>query len=157
MKENELDALVSRIQGEVFQEARNVLGKKGFDRWRNPRFCGPMAQADGYARLKGECGDTMEMYLKIAGERVVDVSYVTDGCSSSSIAGSFAAELATGKDFGEILDMKGSDVLAYIGHFPEQEEHCAHLAVRTLQEALNGYLVAQARAVREQKGELKKV
>ena len=145
MNDNDFDALIDKIQGEVFDEARMALGEKGFDRWRNPKFCGRLEDADGYAKLTGDCGDTMEMYIKIQGEHIRQVGYFTDGCSSSSIAGSFAAELATGKGFTEVLDLRGEDVLKVIGRFPESEEHCAHLAVRTLQEALNAYLMQQVK------------
>ena len=141
MSDNEFDAFVNKLQGEVFTEAKNALGEKGFERWNNPKFCGEIHDADGFARLTGGCGDTMEMYIKIRSDRVEKVGYLTDGCSSSSIAGSFAAELAMGKTFEEVLDLRGTDVLQMIGQFPENEEHCAHLAVRTLQEALNTFLI----------------
>jgi len=145
MNDKEFDALMDKIQGEIFDEARSSLGEKGFDRWRNPKFCGRLDDADGYAKLTGDCGDSMEMYIKVQNKLIYQVGYFTDGCSSSSIAGSFAAELATGKGFTEVLDLRGDDVLEEIGHFPEAEEHCAHLAVRTLQEALNTYLMEQAK------------
>ncbi|PHR27402.1 MAG: iron-sulfur cluster assembly scaffold protein [Desulfotalea sp.] len=145
MNDNDFDALIDKIQGEVFDEAKEALGNRGFERWRNPKFCGRLEGADGYAKLTGDCGDTMEMYLMIHDEKVAKVGYFTDGCSSSSIAGSFAAELATGKEFTEVLDLRGTDVLSKIGRFPEAEEHCAHLAIRTLQEALNSYLVKQTK------------
>ncbi len=145
MNDDEFEEIVSRIQGEVFKEAKEALGEKGFDRWRNPKFCGVLENPDSYAKLKGECGDTMEMYITIGDKSVEQVSYVTDGCSSSSIAGSFAAELAVGKSFEDVLDLRGDDVLRKIGEFPKQEEHCAHLAVRTLQEALNSYLMEKVK------------
>lgn len=148
MNDREFDALVEKIQGEVFTEAKNALGEKGFDRWRNPRYCGVMADAHSQASLTGGCGDTMTMYLKAKGERIDTVSYVTDGCGSSSVAGSFTAELATGKPFAEVLDLTGEDVLREIGSFPDEERHCATLAVQTLQEALNNYLVEQAKQVK---------
>lgn len=143
MDDQKFDELINKIQNEVFDEAKTALGEKGFDRWRNPRYCGVMEGADRHARKKGSCGDTMEMYIAVQGDRIKQVSYVTDGCSSSSIAGSFTAELATGKTFAEVLDMTGADVLSAIGTFPEAEEHCAHLAVGTLQEAVNSFLVEQ--------------
>ena len=149
MNDNEFDALMDKIQSDVFKDAKEALGEKGFERWRNPKFCGPVPDADSFAKLKGECGDTMEMYLKVQDGRVVRVGYLTDGCSSSSIAGSFAAELATDKTFEEVLDLRGDDVLQAIGRFPENEKHCAHLAIRTLQEALNSYLIAETRGVRQ--------
>lgn len=143
MDDLEFDALVNKIQGEVFAEAQNALGEKGFDRWRNPKFCGIIDNAHGHARIKGSCGDTMQMFLLVDGDRVQRVSYLTDGCSSSSIAGSFTAELAMGRSLTEVLDMTGADVLNEIGTFPEAEKHCAHLAVTTLHEAINSFMAAQ--------------
>ena len=98
MNNQEFDALTNKIQDEVFAEAQSAQGEKGFDRWRNPLYRGVLDGADSHARLKGSCGDTMEMYLKVNGDRVERATYVTDGCSSSSIAGSFAAQLAMGKE-----------------------------------------------------------
>jgi len=148
MNDAEFDAIVNKIQEEVFAEARDALGEKGFERWRNPKFCGKMEDADGFARVKGSCGDTMEMYLKVDGDRVCEVSYTTDGCGSSSVAGSFTAELATGRAIEEVFGLSGADVLKEIGAFPEAEEHCAYLAVQTLQEALNEYMVARTQKVK---------
>lgn len=145
MKDQEFDALINKIQNEVFTEAKDALGEKGFDRWRNPRYCGVMEGADSHARLQGSCGDTMEMYISVQDEQIEKISYVTDGCSSSSIAGSFTAELGMGKTFEEVLDLTGADVLHEIGTFPKAEEHCAHLAVTTLQEAVNSFLVSQVK------------
>jgi nitrogen fixation NifU-like protein len=145
MNDQDFEALINKIQNEVFTEAKNALGDKGFERWRNPKYCGVMEGADSHARLRGSCGDTMEMYILVKDERIAKISYVTDGCSSSSIAGSFAAELGMGKTFEEVLDLTGADVLQEIGTFPEAEEHCAHLAVTTLQEAVNSFLVSQVK------------
>ena len=149
MNDLEFDALLDKIQTEVFAEAKKSLGEKGFDRWRNPKYRGMMEDANSHARLKGSCGDTMEMYISVKDNCIQQVSYVTDGCSSSSIAGSFTSELAMGKTFEEVLDMTGADVLHEIGTFPEAEEHCAHLAVSTLHEALNSFLVEQVKGEKQ--------
>ena len=140
MTDAEFDAVVDRIQAEAFADARSAYGEKGFSRWRNPQFCGQMKVCDGHGRVTGKCGDTMEMFLKVDGSRVVDASYQTDGCSSSSLCGSFAAELAIGRSFEQVFDLRGEDVLTCIGTFPESERHCAFLAVETLHEAINDCL-----------------
>lgn len=149
MNDKDFNAFVDSLQDEIFAEAKSALGEKGFDRWRSPRFCGRMEDADAHARLTGSCGDTMEMYIKVLEDKVASVSYVTDGCSSSSVAGSFAAELASWRTFEQIFDMTGADVLKEIGTFPKEEEHCAYLAVQTLQNALNDYLVDQVKKSKE--------
>lgn len=149
MNDQQFEEMVRKIESEVHAEAREALGDKGFERWRNPKFCGAMADADSSARLTGGCGDTMSMFVKIRDGRIERAQYTTDGCGSSAVAGSFAAELATGRSLDEVLDMSGDEVLRFIGTFPEQEEHCATLAVQTLQEAVNSYLIEQARQGRK--------
>lgn len=145
MTDDDFTAFVDRIQDEAFADALQAYGAKGFERWRNPRFHGRMHEADGYGRVTGSCGDTIEIFLKVEDDRVKAASFTTTGCASSGLCGSFAAELAIGRGVEQLFDMKGEEVLAYIGTFPESERHCAFLAVETLHEAANSYLVMTAR------------
>lgn len=137
---NDFDCFVNNLQEQIFDEARAAYGEKGFDRWRNPKFNGSMTSPDGCARITGECGDTMEIFLKFENDIVSAASYVTDGCASSAICGSFAAELAMGKDPDRLIDITGETVLRAIGRLPEEEHHCARLAAEALQEALSDYM-----------------
>ncbi len=81
----------------------------------------------------------------------MDASFVTDGCGSSSVCGSFAAEMALGKTPDELTDITGEAILDKIGTFPEEEEHCAYLAAETLQKSLQIYMQKQ---IRYSKGKL---
>jgi nitrogen fixation NifU-like protein len=141
MTNEEFEAYVDNLQAEVFSEAKTAYGEKGFQRWRTPRYHGRMLDANGYGRVTGGCGDTIEMFLRIENNSVRDASYTTTGCTSSGLCGSFAAELAIGREAEEIFDLTGEDVLEYIGTFPEKEQHCAHLAIATLHEAVHSFLV----------------
>jgi nitrogen fixation NifU-like protein len=94
-------------------------------------------------RITGKCGDTMEIFLSFADNRVCKAAAHSDGCSFSRRCGSFAAELAIGKNPEELFDLTGEDVLQALGIFPKGEEHCAFLAVKTMQEAVNAYMVKQ--------------
>ena len=150
------DDFVNQLQEQIFDEAREAYGEKGFHRWRNPRFNGRMDAPDGYAGLTGECGDTIEIFLKFENDRVRQASYVTDGCASSAICGSFAAELALGKDPDELTDITGEAVLAEIGRLPASDQHCAGLAAASLQEALSNYMTRRRSAGdKQEKGEKK--
>ncbi len=135
-----LDAFVEQLQAQIFDEARQALGEVGFQRWRNPLFRGPLTNADSHARIKGGCGDTMEIFLKFKGDRVCNAAYVTDGCGSSTVCGSFAAEMAIGKTPDELTEITGEAVLQKLGQFPEEDRHCAFLAAAAVQEALNQYM-----------------
>ncbi len=138
-----LDDFLDNLQNEIFDEAREALGERGFQRWRNPRFNGRMENPDGYAKITGECGDTMAIYLKFENDRVSEASYYTDGCASSTISGSFAAELTLGKDPDEVAAINEEIVLKTIGKLPKEDLHCANLAARAVQEALSNYMSAQ--------------
>ncbi|MFO8111436.1 MAG: iron-sulfur cluster assembly scaffold protein [Desulfosalsimonadaceae bacterium] len=150
---DDFDCFVNNLQEQIFDEARAAYGEKGFERWRSPRFTGSMASPDGFARITGECGDTMEIFLKFENDIVTAASYVTDGCASSAICGSFTAELAMGKDPDGLIDITGETVLHAIGRLPEEEHHCASLAAETLQEALSDYMARRQTAKRGNKQE----
>ena len=140
MDNKSLDAFIDKLQEDILSEAYSAYGKRGYDRWLHPKFCNTISNADAHAALTGDCGDTMEIFLSMNGEIVKDASYRTTGCASSSICGSFAAELAIGKSADEILDMTGETILNELGRFPQEEQHCAHLAITTVKEAINTYM-----------------
>lgn len=135
-----LDDFVNELQEQIDDEAREAYGEKGFQRWRNPRYQGRMADYDAHARLTGQCGDTIEIYLKFDNDRVEEASFFTDGCASSTICGSFAAELALGKDPDGLTEITGDAVLREIGRLPKDDMHCADLAAAAVQEALSSYM-----------------
>ncbi len=141
MNDEQFNAIVDGIQEKIFLETKEIYGAKGLERWQNPQFNGKLDAADAHGRITGKCGDTMEIFLCFDNNRVTKASYMTDGCFSSKLCGSFAAELAIGKKPEELFDLTGEDVLQAIGTFPENEIHCAYLAVKTMQEAVNAYMV----------------
>jgi nitrogen fixation protein NifU and related proteins len=139
------DAFVNKLQEQIFDETKEAFGEAGFKRWRNPLYQGKLANPHGHAKITGTCGDTMEIFLTFENNRVKEASYITDGCGSSTVCGSFAAETALKKTPDELADITGETILEKIGRFPKEDEHCAFLAAETLQEALRGYMVKQTK------------
>jgi nitrogen fixation NifU-like protein len=137
------DDFIQDLQEQIYSELEEVYGIKALERWKSPRYMGTMDNPDGCASLKGICGDTMEIYLRFRDDRVEEALYRTDGCGSSNICGSFAAELAHGKNPDELIEITGESIIRTIGGLPEEERHCAFLAAETLQEALNNYMIRQ--------------
>lgn len=140
---DQLDDFVERLQNKIFEETRAAYGEIGYQRWRNPMYVGVMQDADGRGRVSGTCGDTIEIFLKFRNDRVIQATFVTDGCGSSTVCGSFAAELALGKTPDELTAVTGSEILAVLGRFPKEDEHCATLASESLQAALHDYMRRQ--------------
>ena len=148
---DDFDALVAKLQKQVFNEAKEAFGEKGFQRWRNPLYRGALEQPDAHARITGTCGDTMEIFLKFNDDRVIEASYMTDGCGASTVCGSFAAEIAHGKTIDELTNITGEIILETIARFPKDNEHCAFLAAETIQEALHKYMTRQTLNNKEDK------
>lgn len=136
----DFDKFTKNLQNQIYEETRESYGDVAFKRWLNPLFMGPMDNPDGYGCINGSCGDTMQIYLRFKGDKVKDASFETDGCGSSTLCGSFAAELAFGKTPDEIIDITGETIINILGGLPEEESHCAFLAAETLQEALDHYM-----------------
>ena len=142
---SELDDFVQDLQNRIYDETKEAYGEVAFERWLNPLYMGSMDNPDGYGRVTGTCGDTMQIFLKFENDRIKEASFQTDGCGSSTVCGSFAAEMSIGKDPDELLEITGETILEELGGLPEEDRHCAFLAAETLQEALNDYMIKQRR------------
>ncbi len=137
---DQLDDFVKELQDQIYEETRADYGEVAFARWLNPLYMGAIDYADGYGKVTGSCGDTMEVFLRFDGDQVKEASFRTDGCGSSAICGSFAAELARGRTPDQLTDITGEKILDILGGMPEADRHCAFLAAETLQEALHSYM-----------------
>ena len=145
-----LDDFVNGLQNQILEETRAKFGDVAFERWQNPLYAGAMDSPDGHGRITGSCGDTMEIFLKFENTKVIEATFLTDGCGSSTVCGSFAAELALGKTPDEIVEINGETILKILGKFPEENRHCAFLAADTLQDALHDYLSKETIKAREE-------
>ncbi|NLP10108.1 iron-sulfur cluster assembly scaffold protein [bacterium] len=114
------------------------------DHARHPRHHGPLTKFNSRCRITGPCGDTMEFWLLVEGRRIVDASFTTDGCGCSLASGSVTATLAIGKTIAEAFAMEQRTVLTVLGGLPKADEHCALLAVTTLQAACRVYSESQS-------------
>lgn len=132
----EFDDFARSLQSQMYEETREAYGQVAFERWLRPLFVGDMRDPDGYGRVTGRCGDTMEIFLRFEGDRVKEATFQTDGCGSSTVCGSFAAELA---------EITGELILGVLGGLPKEDRHCAFLAAETLQEALDYHMRRQRR------------
>ncbi len=138
---NKFDNFVQELQEQIFDETREEYGEVAYQRWRKPLYIGMLKDPDAHASNKGTCGDTIEIFMKFKNGIVNEASFVTDGCGSSMVCGSFAAEMSMGKDPEEIFEITGEAILDKLGEFPEENRHCAFLAAETLHKAVNEYRI----------------
>lgn len=121
---------------------RQIYSDTVLDHGKNPRNLEDLADSNAFGIVSGPCGDTMGMWIKIEESMITGISFTTDGCMTSLAAGSMATELARGKSITDAQKLSRQDVLDALGGLPAESEHCALLAVNTLKEAINDYLVS---------------
>lgn len=135
IKKEMIDLLMEKITG--------GFSEKVVDYGTHPRNYGSLDKPDGYAKIKGPCGDTMEIFLKIQNERIVDIAYTTDGCMTSHAAGTAATVMAKGNSVRESLKITQSGILEHLGGMPEESQHCALLAANTFHKALRDFAISR--------------
>ena len=128
------------LQELIMADMRKVYTETTIDHAMNPRNLGDMENDDGFGKVTGPCGDTMEIWLKIKNGVVDEAVFLTDGCGASLASGSMVTELANGKTIPEVWKISQQSVLNALGGLPEENLHCALLAADTLKEAIKNYL-----------------
>ena len=124
----------------IREEMRKVYSETAIDHAMNPRNVGDMADADGFAKVTGPCGDSMEIWLKVSNGAITDATFMTDGCGTTIASGSMITEMAKGKNIIEVRKISQQDVLGALYGLPEESQHCALLAANTLKAAIGDYL-----------------
>ncbi len=104
---------------------------------------------DGIAKVEGNCGDTMEIGLKITNNKISSTHYWSNGCSISKRCIEAAAILSHHKSLDEVKKINMISIMEVVGELPETHLHCAQLAETTLQKSLENYLAKSAIAKNE--------
>ena len=142
-KTSDFDRMVEELQQQIIEQARAVYSDKVVEEFYNPRNLGRMPEPDARGIVHGWCGDTMEIYLRLNGERIREIAFMTDGCGPSVACGSMLTAMVQGMSLEEAGEIKPQDLLAALDGLPEESVHCAELAVSTLQEAILNWRGAQ--------------
>ena len=136
----EFDDPFKELEQSVMEDMKRVYSEKTIDHFLKPRNLGEIPAPDGFGRITGPCGDTMEIYLKVRDAKVINASFWTDGCGPSIASGSMVTEMAKRMNISEAQRISQHDVLTALGGLPEESEHCALLAANALKEAIRDYL-----------------
>ena len=131
-------------------EVIESLKKDGYsegviDRWLNPRNLGQMENYDGYSgKITSFCGDSMWVWLKVKGDVIQKVTYLSDICIGAISSGSMLTEMVESRTIREALMISSDDVLRALGGLPENFVHCAALAEMALKAAIRDYRAYEA-------------
>jgi nitrogen fixation NifU-like protein len=84
---------------------------------------------DGHGKKSGDCGDTVEFFLMLKGDRIHTLSYALNGCVNTNACANTIIELVEGKTLDAAWEIQPEDVAEYLESLPEDHFHCAELAV----------------------------
>ena len=133
---NELDRWVAAVQQALLERERAMYSATVLAEARQPHNMGVMETFDGYGLVTGPCGDTMEFFLQLDGDRVARATFMTDGCGPTVACGSMLSRMVEGKSLATGAAIEAADVIIALDGLPPEHIHCATLAVETLQQAI---------------------
>ncbi|GBE56622.1 nifU-like protein [archaeon BMS3Bbin16] len=120
---------------------KGPYSEKVMDHFQNPRNMGEMPDADGTGRVGNPtCGDLMEVYIKVKGDKLEDVKFKTFGCGAAVATSSMVTEMAKGLTLEEALKITKQDVADELGGLPPIKMHCSNLASDALHAAIKDYM-----------------
>lgn len=130
--------MLDRLQEKVEKEAALPV-EALFDRYENPANMGIPQQWNASGKLTGECGDTIQIFIEVENDRILQAGFLTDGCGNSRAAASRCCELATGSALEDAMSVD-PDVIAGDVRLPDEDRHCAYLASKTLEAAVHDWM-----------------
>ena len=134
---SDFDKMVETLQRKINEQEQMIFSQKVIEEYNHPKNIGKMAHPDAAATLTGWCGDTMELYLKMEHGIITDITFMTDGCGATIACGSMLTSMVKGTSADEAKALTEEDLIAALDGLPEENLHCAHLAIITLKDALN--------------------
>ena len=126
---------------QLLESLSQSLPLKVAQRLLNVTNLGEIPNPDGFAFVRGDCGDTMEVFLAIQDRRIREARFDTLGCGFTIACGSSAMEWAEGLSLSEAMAISPQQISDALGGLPESHFHCAELAAEALKKAVQDYLL----------------
>ena len=113
---------------------------KVMEHFLNPQNAYSMDNYDGKGYYGSvECGDYIEVYIKVKDNVLAEVSYMVYGCTASVATSSMMSTLAKGKTIKQAMEITEDDVENALDGLPEEKRHCSNLGVGALKNAIKNY------------------
>ncbi|MHA1729354.1 MAG: iron-sulfur cluster assembly scaffold protein [Promethearchaeota archaeon] len=136
----DFDDFADKLQEYIDEEEKEVYSEIVRREYRYPVNIGRIEDRNGFNRVKGSCGDTMQFFIKIKDKILENVKFQTDGCGITIAAGSKLTKIVMGKNIDEIMKMESQDLTDALHGLPPEHLHCSALAMDTLKGAIENYL-----------------
>jgi len=139
MTDDTFVAWLDELQRKIEYAEEQAYSPVVIQEYRSPSNFGVLDNPDAVGEIKGPCGDTMKISLRIKTGRIRDVRFWTDGCGATIACGSMLTKMINGKSVEEAANITNETLTDALIGLPEEHLHCAKLAVDTLQDAIKEY------------------
>ena len=141
MPDDNLDKWVEELQKEIIDQEIEKYNEYIVELLQNPKNWGKPSTEEicVWHAYEGSCGDTMKIFLKIKDNIIEKANFITDGCGATIAAGSQTTIMVEGKSLRHAENLQPIDIDIALGGLPNDHKHCAELAIRTLQRAIEKY------------------
>ncbi len=107
------------------------------DHFNHPRNVGEIEGADTEAEDENPiCGDRLHVWLRVAGDRVLEMRWRAEGCAPAIAAASVTSELVAGMPLQEARALDRERITEALGGLPARKAHASALAASALRKAL---------------------
>ena len=142
---DDFDRFVAELQQQIIEQERALYSAKVIEEAHRPKNLERMPDPDAHGIVHGWCGDTMEIYLRLNDDKIDEAAFMTDGCGPTVASGSMLTQMVKGMSLHEAEAIRPEDLLKALDGLPEENVHCAELAVSTLQNAIFNWRVGNKR------------
>lgn len=139
MNEDDFINMVQQLQKKIKDDEEKTYSKLVINEYRNPTNFGIIENPDAVGIIKGPCGDTMNITLKIIDSIIQEARFWTDGCGATLAVGNMLAKKVKAKTVQEANNIDAKQLLDELQGLPKEHSHCALLAVNTLRKAIEHY------------------
>ena len=110
------------------------------EHFERPRNAGEMEAPDGEATVRNPvCGDRMQVMLRVVGDRIEKMQWLTRGCPPAIATSSYTSELVEGWTLEEAESLTRYAIAEGIGGLPKDKVHCSVLAADAIRKAVADY------------------
>ncbi|MFX1443350.1 MAG: iron-sulfur cluster assembly scaffold protein [Promethearchaeota archaeon] len=141
MSEN-FDKFVKKLQKEIIKKDIEDHNEKIVNLFHNPQNWGKPPKKDITVSEEYRGGPRnyfLGLYLKIEDDVIAKANFITDGCGVMVATASQTTLLIEGRSLEFAESLKPENLDEALAGIPNNEKHCAELAIRTLKCAIQKY------------------
>ena len=107
------------------------------EHFQNPKNVGEIPDPDGVGTVgNAHCGDIMQLYIKVKGDKITDARFKTFGCGAAIATSSILTERIKGATLDEALKISEETSKEVLSQLPKEKTPCFTLATDALKLAI---------------------